>query len=112
VRTPSPPATSHENLDGQVGRPSLGARRPRGCRWKILSSSALDSPTKGPAILPSVGSGLPGFGTQCTWTFTLTGVPDDKAQYAVEIGHWGKVVNSRAEMQADGWTFALSLGGP
>lgn len=75
----------------------------------ILSSASLSTATPGPTLIPSIGAGLPAYGTKCTWTFTLTGVPEDQAQYAVEVSHRGKVVNSQQVMKASGWTFALKL---
>lgn len=47
----------------------------------------------------------------CRYRFAMPGVPEDQQQYAVQVTHRGKVVNSRAEMQRDGWAFELTLGG-
>ena len=44
-----------------------------------------------------------------TYTFTVSNVPNNEQQYAVEITHRGKVVNSQSEMAANGWTFSLTL---
>lgn len=46
----------------------------------------------------------------CQYTFTIHNVPDDQAQYAVEVTHRGKVVKSKAEMQASNWTIELTIG--
>jgi Protein of unknown function (DUF2510) len=64
----------------------------------ILGSAALDAGTADTTA-----------GT-CTYHFAVPGVPENQSQYAVEVAHRGKVVNSRADMQASGWTFALTLG--
>jgi hypothetical protein len=47
----------------------------------------------------------------CTYSFSIRGVSESSAQYAVEVSHRGKVVNSRADMAANGWVFGISMGG-
>ena len=56
-----------------------------------------------------VGSADTSAGT-CTYNFTVADVPKDQSRYAIEVSHRGKVVNSKAEMRANGWTFGLSMG--
>ena len=63
---------------------------------KILGSSALGTGTSAGAV--------------CTYSFTIPKVPENQQQYAVEVSHRGKVVNSQADMKANGWTFSLTLG--
>lgn len=47
----------------------------------------------------------------CTYNFTISDIPKkDQSQYAIEVSHRGKVVNSYSEMVANGWTFKLSMG--
>lgn len=46
----------------------------------------------------------------CTYSFSIPDVRQDEQQYAVEISHRGKVVQSAAEMQLRGWSFSVSLG--
>jgi serine/threonine-protein kinase len=65
---------------------------------KILGSSALGS-----------GVADSSAGT-CTYTFTIPDVPEDQSQYAIEVSHRGKVVNSKSDMAANGWKFGLSMG--
>jgi hypothetical protein len=48
---------------------------------------------------------------ECPFSFTLNAVPDTATFYAIEVGHRGSVTKSHAEMDAAGWTFALTLGG-
>jgi hypothetical protein len=45
----------------------------------------------------------------CSYPFTLTGVPSDHQEYAVEVAQRGRVTKSRAEMAQTGWTYFLSL---
>jgi hypothetical protein len=45
----------------------------------------------------------------CSYPFTLTRVPSDHQQYAVEVADRGRVTKSRAEMAQSGWTYFLSL---
>ncbi len=55
-------------------------------------------------------AGEPDFDDQvCSYPFTLAAVPSDRAEYAVEVGHRGRVTKSRAEMVQSGWTYFLSL---
>lgn len=65
---------------------------------KILGSSSL-------GVSSATSSGL-----SCVFPFTIADVPTDAAQYAVEVTHRGKVVNSRQDLEATAWTFALTLG--
>ena len=65
---------------------------------KILGSSAL-----GAGVSDSSA------GT-CTYNFTIPDVPEDQSQYAIEVSHRGKVVNSKTELSANGWNFGLSMG--
>lgn len=65
---------------------------------KILGSTAL-----------SAGEADTADGT-CTYTFSIDDVPMNDAQYAVEVTHRGKVINSRADMVDQDWTFSMSLG--
>jgi hypothetical protein len=54
--------------------------------------------------------GEPDFDDQvCSYPFTLTGVPSDHQEYAVEVAERGRVTKSRAEMAQSGWTYFLSL---
>jgi hypothetical protein len=63
-----------------------------------------------------VGSSSLGIGTAnasettCTYSFSISDVPIDQAQYAVEVGDRGKVVHSQAELSASSWAFSLSMG--
>jgi hypothetical protein len=65
---------------------------------KILGSSTL-----GTGVVDSSA------GT-CTYSFTIPDVPEDQSQYAIEVSHRGKVVNSKSELSANGWKFGLSMG--
>jgi len=62
---------------------------------RILGSGALDAGTAGDGV--------------CTYHFSIPDVRQDEQQYAVEISHRGKVVNSSTALQSNGWTFALTL---
>lgn len=57
----------------------------------------------------SLGEGS-GTASLCTFDFTLEGVPDTAKFYSVQVSRRGQVTNSHADMVADGWTFALTLG--
>ena len=46
----------------------------------------------------------------CTHSLTIPDVPKDQGQYAIEVSHRGKGVQSKAEMVASGWKFELSMG--
>jgi hypothetical protein len=46
---------------------------------------------------------------QCVYSFEVT-VPDVPF-YSVEVGHRGAVAKSRADVEAQGWTVAVTLGG-
>jgi len=48
--------------------------------------------------------------TRCSFSFTLTGVPDTAKFYAVQVSHRGQVTQSHEEMVALGWIFALTIG--
>ncbi len=54
---------------------------------------------------------LSGTGTtsSCTFSFSIPDVPEVPF-YSMEIGRRGAVTNSLAVMQANGWTFGLTLG--
>jgi hypothetical protein len=56
-----------------------------------------------------VGSADTAAGT-CTYHFAVPDVPKDQSQYVIEVSQRGKIVNSKAEMRANGWTFGLSMG--
>ena len=61
------------------------------------------------ADYPSIGmSG----GLYCSFTTVFTNVPMDGDYYEVGMssGRRGRVSNSRAEMESNGWEFDLSLG--
>jgi hypothetical protein len=48
-------------------------------------------------------------GYSCAWSFTINGVP--KATfYQIEVSHRGKVQFSDAQLQAQNWAVALTLG--
>lgn len=66
---------------------------------KILGSGALDGGTR-----------HPGLGT-CAYHFKISDVPKNEDQYAVEVTHRGKVVDSRAELARNNWNFELTMGG-
>lgn len=57
----------------------------------------------------TLGIGIGG-GSMCIFTFTLQNVPDTAKFYVVSVSHRGEVSNSHAEMDADGWTYSLSMG--
>jgi hypothetical protein len=56
-----------------------------------------------------LGSGT-GTAHLCTFSFTLTDVPDDAKFYVVNISHRGDVSNSHAEMVDAGWAVDLTIG--
>ncbi|WP_179720358.1 hypothetical protein [Petropleomorpha daqingensis] len=62
----------------------------------------------------SLGVGSPQFtggrASGCLWVTTLSGVPTNEAFYSAEVGRRGAVTESRADLQAAGWKFELSLG--
>lgn len=47
---------------------------------------------------------------ECIFSFSLKGLPD-ATFYSFESGHRGAVTFSNAEMKANGWKVALTLGG-
>ena len=57
----------------------------------------------------SLGSG-DGGGGSCTWTYVFPGVSTEFTYYTVTVGTRGDITNSKSEMEANGWTFATSLG--
>ncbi|HST48617.1 DUF2510 domain-containing protein [Jatrophihabitans sp.] len=65
---------------------------------KILGSASLEPGT------PNKESGT------CLYSFTLPNIPTDQAQYAVEVSHRGKVVNSKQDMVNQDWTVSASMG--
>jgi hypothetical protein len=48
--------------------------------------------------------------TLADYSFSIPDVRQDEQQYAVEVSHRGKVINSFAHLRSHGWTFGLSLG--
>lgn len=46
----------------------------------------------------------------CDWTVELSDVPADEDFYVAEVASRGEVTSSREDLEADGWTFELSLG--
>lgn len=65
---------------------------------KILGASTLGSGT------PDTNAGT------CTYTFSVPDIPMDQDQYAVEVSHRGKIVDSKTELAAADWSFNLSMG--
>ena len=57
----------------------------------------------------SLGYGT-GTSSVCTFTFTLTGVPDTAHFYSVEVARRGAITDSHEELEAAGWTFSLTMG--
>jgi hypothetical protein len=45
----------------------------------------------------------------CLFTFALNDVPTSATQYQVEVAHRGKVIDSQADLKANGWVFVLTL---
>jgi hypothetical protein len=58
----------------------------------------------------SLSSGTPTGSTACVYGFSISDIPTDREQYAIEVSRRGKVVNSRDELIKSGWKFQLSLG--
>jgi Protein of unknown function (DUF2510) len=65
---------------------------------KILGSASLDAGTA------NKDSG------SCIYLFTIPNVPKDQSQYAVEVSHRGKIVNSKADMVKEDWSITASMG--
>lgn len=57
----------------------------------------------------SLGTGDAGSGS-CTWTYSFPGVSTEFTYYTVTVGTRGDITNSKSEMEANGWTFATTLG--
>jgi len=51
-------------------------------------------------------------GGGCAWITTVKDVPTGKNFYSVEVGHRGSQVYSSSQLDKNGWSVELSLGGP
>ena len=64
--------------------------------------------------IPVAFEDLPYFGDDgvayCDFEVSIPGVPTDGNIYEIEIGRRGNAVMSRAELVADNWSYAASLG--
>ncbi|ONH54597.1 hypothetical protein CcI49_29980 [Frankia sp. CcI49] len=57
-----------------------------------------------------IGNGTHGGSAHCTFPFTFLPIEVESGFYSVEISRRGKITKSVAELDADEWTFELSLG--